>query len=116
MELKSMDNKKNDSYYFSKILEDIDIIKKYFKNATYEQFLSDSQLIDAIMFRLVQLTENTKSISTEFKSMHPDIKWSQIIGFRNGIVHEYGKTDYTIVYDVITKDLDVLKELFERNL
>lgn len=68
-----MDNKKNDSYYFSKILEDIDIIKKYFKNATHEQFLSDSQLI-----------ENTKSISTEFKSMHPDIKWSQIIRFRSG--------------------------------
>lgn len=111
-----MDNKKNDSYYFSKIIEDINTIKKYFNNASYEQFLSDSQLVDAIMFRLVQLIENTKNISTEFKSKHPEIKWGEIIGFRNGIVHEYGKTDYTTVYDVITKDLDVLKELFEQYL
>jgi uncharacterized protein with HEPN domain len=111
-----MDNKKNDSYYFSKIIEDINTIKKYLNNASYEQFLSDNQLIDAIMFRLVQLVENTKNISPEFKSKHPEIKCGEIIGFRNGIVHEYGKTDYTTVYDVITKDLDVLKELFERYL
>lgn len=111
-----MDNKKNDSYYFSKIIEDINTIKKYFNNASYEQFLSDSQLVDAIMFRLVQLIENTKNISTEFKNEHSEIKWGDIIGFRNGIVHEYGKTDYTTVYDVITKDLDVLKELFEQYL
>ena len=111
-----MDNKKNDSYYFSKIIEDINTIKKYLNNASCEQFLSDSQLVDAIMFRLVQLIENTKNISTEFKNEHSEIKWGDIIGFRNGIVHEYGKTDYTTVYDVITKDLDVLKELFEQYL
>lgn len=111
-----MDNKKNDSYYFSKIIEDINTIKKYFNNASYEQFLSDNQLIDAIMFRLIQLVENTKNISPEFKNGHSEIKWGEIIGFRNGIVHEYGKTDYATVYDVITKDLDVLKELFERYL
>ena len=111
-----MDNKKNDSYYFSKIIEDINTIKKYLNNASCEQFLSDSQLVDAIMFRLVQLIENTKNISSEFKNEHSEIKWGEIIGFRNGIVHEYGKTNYTTVYDVITKDLDVLKELFERYL
>lgn len=111
-----MDNKKNDSYYFSKIIEDINTIKKYLNNASYEQFLNDNQLVDAIMFRLVQLIENTKNISTEFKNEHSEIKWGDIIGFRNGIVHEYGKTDYTTVYDVITKDLDVLKELFEQYL
>ena len=111
-----MDNKKNDSYYFSKIVEDINTIKEYFNNASYEQFLSDGLLIDAIMFRLVQLVENTKSISAEFKNKHSEIEWGNLIGFRNGIVHDYGKTDYTTVYDVITKDLDVLKELFERYL
>ena len=111
-----MDNKKNDSYYFSKTVEDINTIKEYFNNASYEQFLSDGLLIDAIMFRLVQLVENTKSISAEFKNKHSEIEWGNLIGFRNGIVHDYGKTDYTTVYDVITKDLDVLKELFEQYL
>lgn len=50
------------------------------------------------MFRLIQLIENIKGISKEFKNSHPLVPWGQIMGFRNGIVHEYGKTDYTIGY------------------
>ena len=33
------------------------------------------------------------------------------MGFRNGIVHEYGKTDYTIVYEVTTKNLFPLRDV-----
>ena len=38
----------------------------------------------------------------------------EIVGFRNGIVHDYGKTDYTIVYDIISKDLFILKDELEQ--
>ena len=81
---------------------------------TYEEFLSDDELIDAVMFRLIQLVENIKNVSQEIKSEHPDIPWGKIVGFRNGIVHEYGKTDYVIVYETVNKDLKELKELFEQ--
>ena len=111
-----MDNHKNDKYYAEKAIESIDIIDKYINGISYEQFVSDTELNDAIMFRLVQLIENVKNISIEFKSSNPQIPWGDIIGFRNGIVHEYGKTDYSFVYQVITKDLDELKELFEQYL
>ena len=111
-----MDNKKNDSYYFTKILEDIETIKEYLNNETYEEFLNDGKTIDSIMFRMIQLVENIKNVSIEFKDEHQEISWHKIIGFRNGIVHEYGKTDYLIVYEIITKNLDELKELFRRYL
>ena len=116
MALKSMDNKKNDCYYFSKIVENIATIKKYFNNATYEEFLSDEKKMDSIMFRFVQLIENIKSISKEFKLLHPEIDWDDIVGFRNRLVHEYGKTDYVIVYSTIVSDLDKLKVFFEQFL
>ena len=108
-----MDNKKNDKYYFSKIVEDIAAIKEYLNGASYEEYLSDELTIDATMFRLVQLIECIKNITTEFKDQHPEIKWGKIVGFRNGIVHDYGKTDYLVVYQVLTKDLDELKGFFE---
>ena len=111
-----MDNKKNDTYYFSKIVEDIKTIKKYLGISTYEEFLNDNKMIDAIMFRMIQLVESIKNISVLFKEEHSEINWHKIIGFRNGIVHEYGKTDYLIVYETITNNLDELKELFERYL
>ena len=51
-----MDNKKNDNYYALKALEHIKTIKKYIANKTYDEFILDEELIDAVMFRLIQLT------------------------------------------------------------
>lgn len=108
-----MDNKKNDLYYATKAIEQIKIIENYVNGKGYEEFINDIQLIDAVMFRLIQMVENVKNISDDFKKNHSQIPWGKIIGFRNGIVHEYGSTDYTIVYEIITKDLLSLAQLLE---
>ena len=107
-----MDNKKNDSYYKELILSDIRKILEYSNNITYEDFMSDELLIDAILFRLIQIVENIKNISSEFKDNHKEIAWKEIISFRNRIVHDYGKTDYTIVYEIVSSDLKKLEEVF----
>ena len=107
-----MDNHKDDRYYARQIVDNINAIQKYLGNKSYEEFLSDGELLDAVMFRLIQLVENIKNISPEFKEQYSHIPWGKIIGFRNGIVHEYGETDYTIVYETATKDLGYLKEIF----
>ena len=104
---------KDEKYYAEKAIEDITAIKKYVGNGSYEEFLSDDRTLDAIMFRLVQLIENVKNIPVETKGNFPNVPWGKIIGFRNGIVHEYGKTDYTTVYETIAKDLDELRLILE---
>lgn len=111
-----MDNYKNDNYYIEKALNDIDIIIKYTSGKTYEEFMSDETIIDATMFRLIQMTESIKNISLEYKEANSQIPWGEIVGFRNGIVHEYGETDYTVVYDIITKDIYDLKALFDESI
>ncbi len=60
------------------------------------------------------MIEKIKNISQEYKHNHEEIPWGDIIGFRNGIVHEYGKTDYTTVYEIITVDIYTLQRLFSR--
>ena len=108
-----MDNRKNDKYYAEKTIENIDVITKYIKGKSYDEFLADSELMDAIMFRLVQMIENVKRISDDFKEANPQMPWGDIVGFRNGIVHEYGETDYITVYETITKDILELKEVLK---
>ena len=105
-----MDNIKGDKYYIEKVIENIDVIIEYTSKKTYDEFISNGFLIDATMFRLVQMVENLNQISEEYKNQHPKIAWKQIIGFRNKIVHEYGKTDYTVVYEIISSDIYLLKE------
>ena len=73
--------------------------------------MDDEQLIDAVLFRLIQMTENIKKLSTRFKEQHASVSWNDIVGFRNRIVHDYGKTDYTIVYEVVSNDIPNLKEI-----
>ena len=104
---------KDDRYYMEEALNEIHTIIKYTKGLSFEQLMSDVKTVDATMFRLQQMVEKIKNLSIEFKETHKEIPWGQIIGFRNGIVHEYGRTDYTTVYEIITKDIYQLKELFE---
>ncbi|MGI6377848.1 MAG: DUF86 domain-containing protein [Bacilli bacterium] len=108
-----MNNKKNDYYYISKVINDVNSIIKYTKGITYDDFVSDEMLIDATMFRLVQMAENINHLSKEYRDNHKKIPWEEITGFRNKIVHEYGKTDYTIVYEIISEDIYKLKDEIE---
>lgn len=108
-----MDNKKTDSYYKSLIINDIEKILEYVKDTDYDEFISDEKLIDAVLFRLIQIVENIKKISDEFKNTHKNIAWAEIVGFRNRIVHDYGKTDYTVVYEIVKDDLKKLLETFK---
>ena len=110
-----MDNKKDDRYYIEKVIENINAIIQYNMNLSYDDFISDIKGIDATMFRLIQMAENISHISKEYKESHSNIKWGQNIGFRNGIVHDYGKTDYAIVYEIISNDLYILKESLEKD-
>lgn len=104
---------KPDKYYMEKALFEIEAIIQYTNGLSFEEFMSDVKTIDATMFRLQQMIEHIKEISTNFKENHSEIPWVDIVGFRNRIVHEYGKTDYTTVYEIIKVNIYQLKELFE---
>ena len=108
-----MDNKKTDEYYIEKVIENIDAIISYTKDVGFNEFINNSLLVDATMFRLVQMVENINHISVEYRKNHSKIKWGQIIGFRNGIVHNYGKTDYTLVYEIVSHDIYELRKNLE---
>jgi len=61
------------------------------------------------MLRLVQISENAKNLTDEFREQNADIPWTDIYGLRNRIVHDYGHVDLEIVYDTLTKDIAEIK-------
>lgn len=106
---------KPDSYYIEKAIVEINAIIEYTYKLSFDEFMSDVKTIDATMFRLQQMIEHIKNISSDFKEAHSNIPWTDIVGFRNRIVHEYGKTDYTTVYEIVSVNIYQLKELFEQH-
>ncbi|MBQ0045692.1 MAG: DUF86 domain-containing protein [Mycoplasma sp.] len=103
-----MDNIKTDKYYLSKIEQDLEIIIENSKTIKLSKLKIDTPICDSILFRIIQVSENAESISTEFKKKFSTIPWREIKGMRNRIVHEYGDVDLEIIKYTITKDIPVL--------
>lgn len=111
-----MDNIKNDAYYIKKILTDIKYLRKKSEGLTLEKLEDDETLCDSVLFRLIQISENTKKLTVDFKAKNNTIPWHAIIGMRNRIVHEYGDVEFDIVYDTLMQDIPELCELLEELL
>ena len=68
--------------------------------------------MDSMCFRLIQIQENAKKLSEEYKLAHSKIQWRDIAGLRNYIVHDYGNVDPSILFSTLTEDIpDLIKEL-----
>ena len=108
-----MDNVKTDSYYIQKIQKDLKFIVEHMKNIDIEELNANEVLLDSMLFRMIQLSENARKLSDEYKLMHADIPWSAMYGFRNRIVHDYGNVDLKVVYETLKNDIPELLELLE---
>ena len=107
-----MDNIKNDNYFVGKIREDIDFIVKHTKNIGMEDLNNNEILLDSMMFRLIQISENARKLSEDYKTVHAVVPWQGIYGLRNRIVHDYGHVDLDIVFSTLKNDIPGLLELF----
>ena len=83
------------------------------KNIDIEDLNANEVLLDSMLFRMIQLSDNARKLSDEYKLMHGDIPWSAMYGLRNRIVHDYGNVDLKVVYETLKKDIPELLELLE---
>lgn len=108
-----MDNVKNDAYYVKKMLKDIKFIMEKTEGLTLEELEENEVLCDSVLFRLIQISENSGKLTPVFKETHKVIPWQAIKGMRNRIVHEYGEVELGVVYQTITEDIPEICELLE---
>lgn len=111
-----MDNVKNDGYYLDKILLDLQFLIEHTEGKTYDEVESDPVLIDCIMFRLIQIAENSDKLTPSFKAEHQGLPWREIKGMRNRIVHDYGFIDLTIIYDTVIRGIPEMYQLLRKIL
>jgi len=72
---------------------------------TKEDLENNEVLLDSVMFRLIQVSENSDKLTDEFKDNCKSIPWRAVKGMRNRIVHEYGNVDLGVVYDTLKNDI-----------
>jgi uncharacterized protein with HEPN domain len=68
------------------------------------------ELLQVWMIHHIQIIgEAARGLSDPFRATHPDIPWTQIIGMRHILVHDYFGIDLEEVWGTVTKDMPVLK-------
>ena len=106
-----MDNVKNDAYYIQKLRKDLEFIVEHMRNVDIEDLNANEVLLDSMLFRMIQISENAKKLSDEYKLSHHSVPWNALSGMRNRIVHDYGNVDLNVVYDTLKNDIPELLDL-----
>ena len=110
-----MDNVKNDNYYIQKIRQDLEFIVIHMKDVDIEELNENEILQDSMLFRMIQLSENAKKLTDQYKQTHSNIPWNAMYGLRNGTVHDYGNVDLNIIFETLKNDIPQLLEMFSEN-
>ena len=69
---------------------------------------ADENLRLALAHLIQTIGEAARRVSPGFQQAHPEIPWTQIVGIRHKVVHDYMHVDFDIVWDVATADLPPL--------
>lgn len=111
---RSMDNVKNDRYYVALIVDDIEKILRYAKQADFSEEGKDTETMDAISFRLGQIREAIKGLTPSFIAAHPAIDFSTIVFMRNKVTHDYQNVDFSAYHALILQDFPKIKRQLEK--
>jgi uncharacterized protein with HEPN domain len=91
------------------VLEAIDRIEE--REVPDRETLEREQLIQVwVLYHLQIVGEAMSAIAPEIRLRFPDLPWSQIIGMRNILVHNYFGIDLDLVWTAVKRDLPRLRE------
>jgi uncharacterized protein with HEPN domain len=92
------------------ILEAIDNIFEFINNVSFEDYRSNKILRFAVIKNLEIVGEAAYLLTKDFKEIHPEIEWAEVIGMRHVLVHGYYQIKDEIVWATIQTELLPLKE------
>jgi len=108
--------KKDVRIFIQDILESIQKIEEYTHGMSREEFYRASQVQDAVIRRLEIIGEAAKNIPEDFRNKHPEIRWKQIAGMRDILIHGYFNVNLERVWVVVKKDLPDLQQKMSKIL
>ena len=104
--------KKIPTPYLEDILNSILRIEEYIVEVedNREAFDQDLEKQDAVIRRIEIIGEATKRLEKDFRDQYSEIPWRKMAGMRDVLIHEHDQIDLDLVWEVVVKDLPILKK------
>ena len=97
--------KRTHQMYVEDILAAMNKIERYIKGLTYQTFVENEMVQDAVIRNLEIIGEASRNIPDIVREKDTNIPWRRMIGLRNIAIHEYFGIDLSIIWQIITKNL-----------
>ena len=102
-----------DDAYLLDILLAARKVLRYVGDLSWETFKEDEIIQDAVIRNLQINGEAARKISEEFRRVHPEVPWGQIVGMRHRLVHEYSRIDTAKIWETAVDDIPSLIRIIE---
>lgn len=96
---------RDERLYLDDIIRASDLIGSFLSGVSQEEWTDNEQLRSAVTYQLIVIGEAAGRVSQDLRTRHPEVPWSDVVGFRNLAVHAYFAVDPQIVW--ITAQADV---------
>jgi uncharacterized protein with HEPN domain len=77
--------------------------------------LTSSRMLVLSLIKSIEIIgEAASTVTQQFRELHPEIPWKDIVAMRNRLIHVYFDIDLDRVWDTITDDLPRLILVLEK--
>ena len=87
-----------------------DKIANYIQGHTFESFIKDTKIYEAVLMNLIIIGEASTHFPNEIRERNPEIRWTSVVGLRNFLTHEYFEIDPKKVWTTATIHVPELKK------
>ena len=94
--------------YIGDMIEFSEAVLSYTAGMDQTGFVADRRTYYATLHSLQLIGEAATHVPAEMRDTHSEVRWREIIGTRNRIVHAYLGIDDDVVWDIIRTDIPKL--------
>ena len=102
--------------YLRDMLENAEKALSFIGGLDYETFRSDDKALYAAIRALEIMGEAARNVPEELRGANPQLKWREIAGMRNKLMHEYFGINTRVVWRTLQEDLPEIIPILRRML
>ena len=102
--------------YLRHILDAFAQIGEYLQGKSFSEFQHNRLLQDGVIRQLAIIGEAARRLSSVLQQSYPSVPWSDVIGMRNILIHDYLEVDIREMWKTLYDDLPSFREQVEQIL